>query len=258
MLLVFLDIWHVCEGSCHDQMRPSTEKASWKLCIKRNRNDYIQLKIFKYLVTRDSWLAIGFPEVDGKIIDFFVVTNSTKSEGNHNSKKLKQSHEHVNCKDVRQKSPSLVIVNCKILNKASTIIHLTSDTISIFYLSGMGKHAISTKGLGKILVSNGTQLSFNLYETKVKQDAGSTAMKLLRNYGKSMAAIISIAFFLTIVIAVTICCCCKKTKAAVGTFKEKEVAVSFYRDNGEVEDENDSSDEKVAFIRNNNGKNSSV
>ena len=54
-------------------------------------------------------------------------------------------------------------------------------------------------------------------------------MKLLRNYGKSMAAIIGIAFVLTAFITVTICCCCKKEKG-VGTLKEKDVSVSFYRE----------------------------
>lgn len=84
MLLVFIDIWHVCAAAvCHDHLpkhlKPP-DKSNWKLCVRLNHKNIIQLKIYRFFKSSPPtvWLSIGFPVAGDKISDLFVVTKEIK------------------------------------------------------------------------------------------------------------------------------------------------------------------------------------
>ena len=61
-----------------------------------------------------------------------------------------------------------------VINGVFYICLQNSNKVNIFYLTGNTGLKNWDKTVPKNMISNGTKLSFNLYEPKIKEDAGST------------------------------------------------------------------------------------
>lgn len=264
-MLFFLINIPLCSGSCHSGLPNhiiAGKYSTWKLCIVNTYKETLRFKIKSLFSAKDNstgWLNIGFPQASQKTdyIPFFLLEVSPP-----NSIVIKQtdSVKEVKCSKPAKRKLKLISVDCdfgETMNK-----YVNSKRITIFWNTGNGTADVTKEG--KKLIKNHSTLYFYPHQDQNVPDAnaGSTAMRLLRNYGKSMGAIFGISFLLTALITLTICCCCKK-KTTLDFSKQKlskDSSVSFYRDESEGDGQSDESgdDEKVAFIRNNNERNSSV
>ncbi|XP_028409299.1 uncharacterized protein LOC114531897 [Dendronephthya gigantea] len=253
--------------SCHKMLpvRVLSGNSTWKLCVVSMNGAKLRFKIKNLFAPGNSgWLTIGFPHVDkADHVPFFLLEVNKFSS----VKQTQDVKKEVNCSIPAGKRGLKVIpVDC-VFKKAMSE-YVNGKKIKVFWRAG-GLPADTVQEEGKQLLKNHSMLY--LYPRNKKNEppayAGSTAMRLLRNYGKSMAIIFVISFALTALITLTICCCCRK-KVPQGFSKQKltkDSSVSFYRDDseheaadGQSQSDESENDEKVAFLRNNNDRDSSV
>ena len=267
-LMFIFFIVRFCTGySCHKDLpnQMTSGNSTWKLCIININKETLRFKIKSLFSNQKSkssqWLNIGFPEASLKTnIPFFLLVVNAADPKSVVVKQTNEMKNKVNCSVSAKESLKLSSVDCVFKKTANK--YLNSKTIKIFWHTGSGNRTVVEAG--KNLIKNHSILYFHLHQDKDAPDenAGSTAMRLLRNYGKSMSVILGISILLTALITLTICCCCKK-KTPLNFSKQKiskDSSVSYYRDDSEGDGQSDESDndEKVAFIRNNNERNSTV